>query len=709
MKIRSVVLAVVAAFSAPLVLACGPDFPPVLLGDRASTLLDLPEGTFDFEASHLIKPATAFPVVERADWLWANPPPPTQDDVERGWLGDAFEVTRLMRSQPTSAAAWAKGTDLSAEARLYTTGAVAFGKAEYEEAAARFKAVLALPADQRSHYGVLAQFMLGRIALLREDVDIDAAHAAFRATRELVAAGATDPLGLAATSLGDEAWISLHNDDDAGAIALYAQQAALGSAFGRTSLLEVARDIVHDAKRLQRAVSDPLSQRLLVAYFYSRSDELQYDDSAEEGPKRVPDTINTFLKAVEQAGLDKIDGADRLAAVVYRQGNYELAKRIAAKSDAPLAQWVRAKLALRDGDLTRAADAYAAASKGFPRDERWQAPGTQSDYPWDGLQPACRVEGEYGALDLSRGEYVSALTHLFAASDTYWADAAYVAERVVTVDELKTFVDTKVPATPVVKPTDGSSPAMTRANLLRALLARRLLRANRYDDALRYFDDAEIKAKAQTYVDARRAAEKGDRIAQARGWFRSAELAREDGMEILGYEMDPDFNSYGGSFDLNWQGDDGAARKDLVLPEKWRGNDEQQRLAASVAVPLKRFHYRYVAAEFAAKAADLLPPRSQAFAAALCTATSYVLHDDQQLGEKYWLRYVKQGPYVPWAANFGLQCQAPDFDAAERRLRAERIASMKRSVRHAAPYIAGGLVLLGVALVLQWRRRRKQA
>src|SRR5690242_18882752 len=104
------------------------------------------------------------------------------------------------------------------------------------------------------------------------------------------------------------------------------------------------------------------------------------------------------------------------------------------------------------------------------------------------------------------------MEHLYNAASLYWPDSADVAERVLNVDELKSFVDAHA-AKPVAKPAapgseDGNgygNPAES-ATALRTLLARRLLRAERYDDALKYFDDAELKKKAQAYVDARRAA-----------------------------------------------------------------------------------------------------------------------------------------------------------------------------------------------------------
>ena len=56
----------------------------------------------------------------------------------------------------------------------------------------------------------------------------------------------------------------------------------------------------------------------------------------------------------------------RLAALSYRTGRYDLAAKLAAESSSPLAEWVKAKIALQKGDLAAAAAHYAAASKGFP-------------------------------------------------------------------------------------------------------------------------------------------------------------------------------------------------------------------------------------------------------------------------------------------------------------------------------------------------------
>ena len=51
--------------------------------------------------------------------------------------------------------------------------------------------------------------------------------------------------------------------------------------------------------------------------------------------------------------------------------------------------------------------------------------------------------GELGVLSLSRGDFSQALDALLRAN--FWEDAAYVAERVLTVDELKAYVDREWP------------------------------------------------------------------------------------------------------------------------------------------------------------------------------------------------------------------------------------------------------------------------
>ena len=52
----------------PAAFACGPDFPQSLLDDRKASLLNLPEGTFLFEAGRLLPgmPATVARKVQQA-------------------------------------------------------------------------------------------------------------------------------------------------------------------------------------------------------------------------------------------------------------------------------------------------------------------------------------------------------------------------------------------------------------------------------------------------------------------------------------------------------------------------------------------------------------------------------------------------------------------------------------------------------------------
>jgi hypothetical protein len=699
---RQLAVLVTLSMTAPA-LACGPGFPEALLDDRAGTLSELPKGTFAEEAAHLfaLPAAVAFKPAERANWIYESTPPPTRDVIERAMLGAGAERADGIRRLGDAATAYAAGEGLPEDARIYLAGAVAFAHGDRGEAVRRFASVLELPPDQRAHYGVWAAYMLGRSSSVPAEAAL-----AFQKVRALVAAGANDPLGLAVDSYGEEARLRLGAGDDNAAISLYAEQTALGSLFGRASLLRIARAIVADPARLERDVADPMAQRLLTIYLMTRSYEVGAytfqtafaSASSADGP------VGIFLDVVDRRGLEHVEGAGRLAALAYRSGRYDLAARLAAKGNDGFAAWVRAKLALRDGNADAAAKAYAEAAQAFPKQN-----GALTD-PEDSATATsyCRVEGEAGTLALARGEYVAALENLYAAP-TYWTDAAFVAERVLTLDELTAFVErhTSAPVKQSVQwrgeRNDGS---------LRSLFARRLLRADRYDDAIAYFDDPELKKKAIDYAAARRAALSGGRIERAEQWFHAATIARKDGLQLLGYELDPDYLSWDGEFELPSRFGyedlaEGVRFPPMDTPLKIAAGPslgEGKRVAMSASQPDLRFHYRYIATDFASRAADLVPNRSQAYAAILCQAAGWVMRRNQPAARAIYERYVNNGPYVPWAAKFGTQCEEPSFAGAAKRLHAERIATAKRIARYALPL----MLMIGVlGGLFAWRRHAR--
>src|SRR5262249_1988889 len=147
------------------------------------------------------------------------------------------------------------------------------------------------------------------------------------------------------------------------------------------------------------------------------------------------------------------------------------------------------------------------------------------------------------------------------------------------------------------------------------------------------------------------------------------------GMEMMGYETSPDYFVTGG--DLAWGFGQTKLGDAFVTP------GERERFTTSAARPDLRFHYRFIAVDQAVRAADLLPQRSQAFAAVLCTATGWMLSTVGPLNnpvegerserniaaeraQELYHRYVKEGPRVPWATHFGRNCPEPDFEGAAR-------------------------------------------
>ncbi|WP_158882290.1 hypothetical protein [Rhodanobacter sp. L36] len=801
---KHVVIALGASLAvAGVVWACGPDFPNQLLDHRAATLKATPQNSFAFEAKHLLVATDTLQAHETGD---ANSGDAKPEDIAKaqGLTLQQEQRVDALRKLDDGDKAYDEGKDLPEDLRLYVAGAMDFSAAnpacpasdpsaasaapcaapdasKLDRARARFEALLALPPDQAKLRSTWAAYMLGRIHAERAATSVtddaafkserDASARMFQLARARAIAGASDTQGLAVASFGEEARLYLYNDQQAcdwkklyvdsdpcgkgispadlkHAIALYAAQAGHGSDSAVNSLSTLAANVLRDEDRATALIDGPVSQRLLVSYALARmggdgNTGVEAGDDTNK-PVAPPPVLTVLVAAIEKQGLDRVAGADRLAALAYSVGRYDLATTLAAKAPGPLSSWVKAKLALQKGDLVAAAAAYADAAKAFP----------QANDPKPSIEPlnAELILGEQGVLAIGRGEYVDALGHLYDAANRvggvgdvydenggtygYSGDVSYIAERVLTIDELKAFIDAHVPASPApAKSTDkdhayGSPPL---ANNLRWLLARRLMRDGRYDEAQEYlpvsgdlrFGQVDLRAKAREYAKAMHDASSAwTDIGKAQARYSAAVIARENGMELFGFEQAPDYNALGGSLD------GGVGQDAKSMSQTFVTDGERKRYADTVAKPDYRFHYRYLAADDATAAADLLPPRSQAFAAVMCKATGWMLegppdYNDhyQGYGEAastapsererritaYYQRYVTQGAHVAWADNFGSQCEAPDFDRARALLRHQRVLKARHLVRRYLSLEIGGLVLVvGVLVALVLRRRRRR-
>jgi hypothetical protein len=678
----------------------------------------------------------------------------------------------------------------------------------------RFEAVLALPAADGDTRSVWAAYMLGQgyaNAMQTANADMNAKRAdavrAYTLARTRVNNGASDSQGLAVASFGEQARLYLARgatlcsyldfanatpcadgiatDDLKQAIHLYIEQAAHGSISGLDSLHYIANWLLSDDARVARAIDDPLVQRLLVAFALARVGDIARDDPAS-GSYFGPDQstgrtgyndaargtegvkpnqmLQALVAALQKRGIDHAAGADRLAALAYRIGRYDLAQALIDKQSSALSSWVRAKLALRRGDMADAAKAYAEAAKAFPQTDASLEPAS-----------AALLKAEQGVLTLSRGQYVEALDQLYSAAASvdadsakssvyghYTGDAFYVAERVVTTDELKNYVDAHVPATTAAMPPDFA--AMTAeqygnwmaqhpkhvADRLRQLLARRLVREERVSEALPYFPDDNdpryiertddngkatlaawrMRQSAKEYGAALDEAHHAWRsVTRAQAWYKAATLARQRGMEIMGYQQAPDFAgldgmlSYGtgrGTVDSAIRegyieagkapvvADTPQARAIAEVPGPFVTEEERKRYAASESVPNRRYHYRALAVDDIMHSADLLPPRSQAFAAVLCQGAGFIIYDDG--ASKLYRRYVKQGAFVPFAKDFGTACAEPDFHAAAWFPYVQSWHTTHRWVHsHRRDVLALGALLLAlIAAAVLWRTRRRK-
>ena len=268
------------------------------------------------------------------------------------------------------------GAGLPVAVADYLAGAAEYHADRLDAALAFFQAIDRLPAEQRNIRTVWAAFMRGRVH--QRLGQFASARADFQATRRYAEAGAPDPIGLAVASLGEEARLDLIEAgliespwpvpeiavDDAAAprlianaVRLYADQANRGSKVGLLSLGEVARRLMDPDLDRRRILAEPIVRRLLVAYVASKQPDYTWDDTADLD-SIVAGTIERVLsEPAPEPGPD----LDRLAALAYQGGRYDLAEKLSEKASQPLGLWVRAKLALRRGDRADAVKDWMAA------------------------------------------------------------------------------------------------------------------------------------------------------------------------------------------------------------------------------------------------------------------------------------------------------------------------------------------------------------
>jgi len=357
-----------------------------------------------------------------------------------------------------------------------------------------------------------------------------------------------------------------------------------------------------------------------------------------------------WLTVIKEANLGQVEDAEYLGWTAYNSGDYKNAAHWLelSKGDTPAAYWLRAKLQRRAGKLGDAANSMAKAWQTV-RDTAaytgWTAapPPTEDEYGsyperggWTFEQSA---SGDLGGLHLARGDFVQALDILLKG--TLWEDAAYVAERVLTANELKAYLDGRQTAA------SGSEGDMAK---LRYLLGRRLVREDRYAEAGHYLRPPYDKV-LEKYVKALHdgADNKLPKLDRARALFTAAWLARYGGMELMGTEGAPDGFAENGNFELpdlaqqrqtgtykevRWTG---KGQEERTLPVILRpSKQERERLATNRIRPDIRFHYRLIAGALAIKAAALLPNDSEELADVVNRAGLWVKDRDEKTGNRYF-------------------------------------------------------------------------
>jgi hypothetical protein len=615
--------------------ACGPFMPMVLCAMAPEHALDAPPGGFAWELSQIEVPRRAFPpagsiekderdiAITLADPGWADRVIAARADA--GW------------SPAPSVAPVGAPRNAPAELVDYYQGADAWRRGDDAAARAAWTRLLARPEVERRRRTVWARYMLARLDERQQAYA--AAQQGYREVAALVSAGFPDGVGLVEAAYGRETRVAWRAGAPVGEVLRRYLETG-----DTDSVRQVCAEVATSGD-LGAAAADDLAARLVTAWMVA------FPAAVDEA------RVEAWSRALGPRA--DVAGADRLGLILYQWGRYDAAKGMIDRAgDKPIARWVRSKLLLRAGDVAGADRELAAAAASLP-DVEWGRSWIARENFEEPMNPRRAALAELGALRLRQGERVAAFNAFLDGGA--WLDAAYVGERLLTIDELRAAIDAR-PAPPVAAGEPGSElpawnpdPAV-QLRAARQLLARRLVRNGSGEAAMPYFSP-ELQSLLRDYLDALRVGRSGVYTVEdrAKSMWVAGRILREHGIELVGTELAPDYAVWSGDFD--WPdvedartrprqgeaGEGGAERAPQPLP------DEAARLAATAASPEKRFHYRYQAAALVAEGAALLPNDADAKVIALCRAGQWLQYRDPEASEVYYHAMVRAGWNHPLA------------------------------------------------------------
>ncbi len=707
MNARSVgVLVLVLVAGAAGCLACGPFFRPIFLV-QSKALLAAPIGVFPGDIANVVGEQAPPPgivrkgfgaaMVEGADDVLER----DVADLVEATGGDAeaaavvayreFRATLLEQTMPYQVetslgrsvlptadeglAAAVVPDGLPAEFREYAAGALAYRRGDAAAAAEHWERLLALPEDERRYRSVWAAWMLAKLSATPDE-----AVAGYQQVIDLVSAGNRDALGLAPAALGWVARRALDRGQRADAIELYYHQAMAGDAGAIGSLRQTIPypgDDEVTPDEWERLAARPLARQLVTARVLaavSPDTEFYYDLAPAE-------YVRTWVETVEAAGIASTEEAEQLAWAAYGNGDWEVARRWLAQveSRGALGHWLAGKLALRQGAVAEAAASFASALEGFPRpmeDARMPEP---FDPSWTYVPADLntfrtgQIWADFGEVKIAQSDFAAALDAFLRSG--FREDAAYVAERLLSAEDLLAFVRERLPvgAGAVVHRGYGDAFDLAGADdgdvrsFVHYLLARRLGRERFFKDARDYYPPA-LTQVFDHYVEQFRIGADTTRPApeRAEALWQAAQVHRTLGMELFGAEGAPDYACYGGSF----VGDDIAEIRARGVNAWGREfapglpvTDRELTLTAESEVdPSFRFHYRHVAAQLAWDACRLMPDGTDELARRLCTAGSWIRLRTPEQADRFYQALVRRAPATDLAKQAVEKKWFPDVD-----------------------------------------------